>query len=264
MAASTPRGPRPLPAPEPVEIGIVAALPIEVGPLRDLMTDAATIADPEGRHRPVVEGKIGQKAVALIVAGVGRSMAAKGTRRLLAGHRPRWIVSAGFGGALDPALRRNDVFFATEIVDGTTPDRPPLAIGMRPPESPPGSKIRYASGRLVTAAEVVRTAAEKADLRRRFEADAVDMETASVAGLCADRATRFLSVRVISDEAGDDLPPEVMTIMGPTGGFRLGATIGALWKRPGSVKDLWALREHAGEAAERLAEVLPGILGQLG
>ena len=264
MTQSSAQGPRRLPPPEPVDVGIVAALPIEVGPLRDLLREARTYADPEGRNRPVVEGMLGEKHVALIVSGVGRSAAARGAKRLIDGHRPRWIVSAGFGGALDPDLRRNDVFLATEVLDAADPDRGPLAIGLTPPESPQESKVRYGSGRLLTSSKIVRTAAEKAELRDRFQADVVDMETAPVVALCADRGTKFLSVRVISDEAGTDLPPEVMSIMGPTGGFRLGATLGALWKRPGSVKDLWALREHAGEAAERLAEVLPAILLRLG
>ena len=115
----------------------------------------------------------------------------------------------------------------------------------------------------MSVAKIARTATEKAELRRRHEAVAVDMETAAVAGLCADRGVHFLSVRVISDEAGTDLPPEVLAVIGPTGGFRLGATLGALWRRPASVKDLWTLREHANEAADRLAEVLPGLLAQL-
>jgi adenosylhomocysteine nucleosidase len=252
-----------LPPPGPVDVGIVAALPIEIGPLTDLLRDVRTYSDPEGSHRPVVEGMLGESVVAVVTAGVGRKSAAKGTRRLLGGHRPRWIVSAGFGGALDPRLKRNDVVFATEIVDAASPEAPPLAIDLTPPASSPGSKIRYTSGRLVTASKIVRTSGEKAALRERFAADVVDMETAAVASICADRGQRFLAIRVISDEADTDLPPEVITVMGPTGGFRLGATIGALWKRPGSVKDLWALREHAIEAADRLAEVLPGIIAQL-
>jgi adenosylhomocysteine nucleosidase len=89
------------------------------------------------------------------------------------------------------------------------------------------------------------------------------METAGVLGLCGERGVRALSVRVISDEAGVDLPPEVLTILGGTGGYRLGAAIGAVWRRPSSLKDLWALREHAWAAAERLARVLPGTIAQL-
>ena len=52
-------------------------------------------------------------------------------------------------------------------------------------------------------------------------------------------------------------------MIGPTGVFRLGAALGALWRRPSSIKQLWALREHAIEAADRLAEVVDGSLARL-
>ena len=89
------------------------------------------------------------------------------------------------------------------------------------------------------------------------------METSSVAALCAERGVRFLSVRVISDEAATNIPPEALAILGETGGVRLGAALGSIWKRPGSVKDLLALRTHANEAAETLSRFLLGILPQL-
>ena len=254
---------KPLPPPGPVDVGVVAALPIEIGPFLERLRGVRTYADPEGRFRDIVEGTLDDRLIALTIAGVGRNPAARGTRRLLGGHRPRWLLSAGFGGALDPSLRRNDVVFANEIIDATRPDLPPLEIVLRPPETTAGASFRSITGRLVTVPAIVRTSAEKAALRARFGADLVDMETAAVAAVCADRNQRFLSIRVVSDQADADLPPEIMSIMGPTGGFRLGATLGALWKRPGSVKDLWALREHANEAAERLAEVLPGIIAGL-
>ncbi|WP_169976001.1 phosphorylase family protein [Tautonia rosea] len=253
-----------LPAPEPADVGIVIALPIEADPIVELLHEIRTYSDPEGSNRAVTEGVLGgNTVVTLIVSGVGRSLATRGAKRLIGGHRPKWLLSVGFCGALDPDLKRNDVFFPTEIVDANRPDDPPLTIPFTPPESSPSSKIRISSGRLLTASKIVRTAAEKATLRDRFSADVVDMETAAVASLCADRSQRFLAVRVVSDEANTDLPPEVLTVMGPTGGFRLGATLGALMKRPSSVKDLWTLREHAIEASDRLAEVLPGIIAQL-
>ena len=90
------------------------------------------------------------------------------------------------------------------------------------------------------------------------------METSAVAAICAARQVRFLSMRVISDVAGVDLPPEVLTIMGPSGGYRLGAAVTAIWKRPSSFKELLVLRDHANEASARLAEVLPDLIGQLG
>ncbi|NQT40578.1 MAG: hypothetical protein HQ581_24005, partial [Planctomycetes bacterium] len=37
----------------------------------------------------------------------------------------------------------------------------------------------------------------------------------------------------------------------------------AIWRRPGSVKDMWRLRENAMVASDRLAEFLAGMIGQL-
>jgi adenosylhomocysteine nucleosidase len=242
-------------SPGPADVGIVAALSIEVGPLLDRF---ARVRRYVGPWSTVVEGESGGKLVALIVTGPGRAAARRGAERLWAGHRPRWIVSAGFAGALDPGLARNDVVLATEVLDV---DGGRFAIDVSVPETGSGQGIR--AGRLLTVDAIVRTAAEKTALRRQTGADLIDMETAAVAAFCGGRAIRFLSVRVVSDEAQADLPPEVLTILGPTGSYRLGATLGALWRRPSSLKELWALREHALTAADRLAEVLPGAIARL-
>ena len=51
--------------------------------------------------------------------------------------------------------------------------------------------------------------------------------------------------------------------VGDTGSVRLGAALASIWKRPGSIKDMWNLREKATFAAERLAGFLAGVIEQL-
>lgn len=241
-------GPPPkAPAPAPVDIGVVAALPIEVAPLLARFERVRKYAGPQVT---VVEGECGGKLVAMVLTGPGRARAQRGAEVLLDGHRPRWIVSAGFAGALDPSLRRNEIVLANEVVNREG-QRFTIDLNVN------NASIR--TGRLLTVDEIVRTAAEKAALRDEFSADVVDMETSAVAALCGDRGVRFLSVRAVSDEAGGDLPPEILAILGRSGGLRLGATLGAVWKRPSSVKDLLALRQHAIEAAARLSAFLIGV-----
>src|SRR5205823_7320056 len=121
------------------------------------------------RHA-VIEGECGGKLAALIVAGPGRAAARRGTELLLAGHRPRWIVSAGFAGALVPTLVRDDIVLAYEVLDL---DGGRFTIDLSVPEAAQGQRIF--SGRLLTVDGIIRTAAEKAELRRRFDADLVDM-----------------------------------------------------------------------------------------
>jgi adenosylhomocysteine nucleosidase len=115
----------------------------------------------------------------------------------------------------------------------------------------------------LTVDHVIRTADEKAKLRFQYGADLVDMETSSVAALCSERSVRFLSIRVISDEAGIDLPPEIASLMTGSGSYRVGAAMRAIWRRPSSVKDFWRLHEHAQEAADRLAKFAAGAIERL-
>ena len=89
------------------------------------------------------------------------------------------------------------------------------------------------------------------------------MESFAIAKLCHERKTRFMAVRAVSDDLTADLPSEVLSLVGETGSVRVGAVIGALWKRPGSYKDLWRLRENAILASERLASFLDGVVRQL-
>jgi adenosylhomocysteine nucleosidase len=230
---------------------------MEVAPLLALLKNPRKYASE--RHS-VVEGELAGKIVVAIIAGVGRKSARRGTQLLLGGHRPRWIVSAGFAGALDPALKRNQVLLVGEVID---PEGLRLSIDVSTPVESSG-KHRLSTGRLLTVDRIIRTAAEKAALRAEFhQSDILDMESSAVASVCTERGVRFLGVRIVSDEAGVDLPPEVLSIMGPTGSFRVGAAMTAIWRRPSSLKELLVLRDHAHSAAQVLAEVLPGIIRQL-
>jgi adenosylhomocysteine nucleosidase len=176
---------------------------------------------------------------------------------LIAGHQPRWIISAGFAGALDPALTRNTLVLSGEVIDEE---------GHRFPIEPPealGNGITHSRGRLITVDRLVLTSQEKAELRQIHQADLVDMESSAVAALCQERLVRFLGVRVISDDAQSELPREIATLITRSGSYRLGAALRAVWQRPSTLKDFWNLHEHALEAAERLAQFITRCLDTL-
>ena len=241
------------PAPVAADVGVDAALGVEVGFLTDRLTKVRRYAGPGFK---VIEGEAGGKLVALIIGGPGRTAARRATELLLDGHRPRWVVSAGFAGALDPALKRNDVVLPHEVVDADG-GRFPIESGFVPDDP------EAHAGRLLTVDAVVRTAVEKAELRDRHGADVVDMETSAVAAVCGARSVRFLSVRVVSDEATADLPREVVTLMTRSGSYLVGSALHAIWRRPSALKDFWALHEHAQEAADRLADATLAAVARL-
>jgi adenosylhomocysteine nucleosidase len=255
MTGQTGGGPmRVAPPPVPSDIGVVAALPIEVGMLLARLREVRKYA---GARHTIHEGFCGEHLVSLIVTGPGRAAALRGAETMIGGHRPRWLLSVGFAGALDPALKRNTLVVPDRV---TTLQGDAIRIDLHPSEPgqppPPGC-------RLVTVDQIVRTVQAKAQLRAETQADAVDMETHAVASFAADRGLRFLAVRVISDDANSELPPEILSLVGPTGGYRMGAALGAVWKRPSSVMDMLVLRDRAHQAARVLAETVPAILQRL-
>jgi adenosylhomocysteine nucleosidase len=126
-----------------------------------------------------------------------------------------------------------------------------------------GASVQHASGRLLTVDRVILRAADKGELHRVYQADLIDMESSAVAAVCQEKMVRFLSIRVISDDAHGDLPDEITAVMNPSGVYRVGATLRSLWRRPSSARDFWRLYEHSIEAADRLSKFIIRCLDDL-
>ena len=246
--------------PPPCDVGLVFALGIEAGGTLDLLEGVVKI---RGHEFVAYEGAIAGRRVVLIEAGPGREKAARATEALIDGHQPAWVISAGFAGGLVDGLARNDLFVPNSVAWQDSSADPPrderLAIDVKMPPAP-----HLHIGRLLTVDAVVRTADDKRGLASAHEAQAVDMETFAIAAACQARKTRFFSVRVISDEVGDELPPEIEHLLHQeTLSGRLGAAAGSIFRRPSSIKDLWKLKETALVASDRLGKFLAELVGQL-
>jgi adenosylhomocysteine nucleosidase len=240
------------------DIGCVFALSIEAGGLVDRLSQVTRL---KGNGFLVRTGALAGQQLAVIEAGVGQSAAANGARLLLAGHRPRWMISAGFAGGLHPELRPGDIFMADRLMDSAGRA---LAVDFKISPSGLASSPGLHVGRLLTADRVIADPEEKRRLCHETGAAAVDMETFAVAEVCREQRIRFLSIRVISDAAEDALPPDIeFLVRRKTALGRLGAATRAVTQRPGSVKDLWRLREAALKASDRLAKFLAGVVPQL-
>jgi adenosylhomocysteine nucleosidase len=235
------------PPPGPADFGVVMALPIEAGYLSDALQKVRRYS---ARTHSIIEGELAAKLVVLIVTGPGKAAARRGAEVLLAGHRPSCLISAGFAGALDPELKRNDLVLPDRIIDQ---DGTEVEIEM---ERPPIPGIQRTTGRLLSVDRVILHTAEKAELRRLHNAELVDMESSALAALARNRSLRFLSVRVISDDALAELPPEVGGLLSHTGSYRIGAALRSIWHRPSAIRDFMKLHTQALAAADRLAKCI--------
>jgi adenosylhomocysteine nucleosidase len=243
-----------MPPPVPADVGIVAALPIEVGDLIDGLTK---VRKYKSVTTPVIEGEHHGKIVAVAIGGAGRTASRRAAEVLISGHRPRWVISAGFAAALNPEFARNDLVLPHEVIDR---DGECVSID-QPPEL--ARSFRHCRARLLTVSRVVARAADKKDLRQTYQADLADMETSAVAALCREKLVRFVSIRVISDDAATELPREVATLLPHSGVYQVGAALRAVWRRPSSIGDFWRLYEHAIDAAVQLAKCVRRCLDEL-
>ncbi|HEY5313969.1 MAG TPA: hypothetical protein VIK18_15675 [Pirellulales bacterium] len=240
------------------DVGLVFALPIESGFLEDRLASKLTT---RGRGFDVRTGMLADRSVAIVHSGVGAAGAGRATELLLAGHQPAWVISAGLAGGLRPELRRGHIVMADAIqaLDGRR-----LTLDLKISEQELAGRPGLHVGPLLTVDRVIVSSREKRELGERHGCLAADMESWAVAEVCRLAKVRFLAVRVISDAMDEDLPPEVGSLTRQkTAVGKLGAVTGALWRRPGSAKDLWHLHAQASSAAGRLAKFLTGIISQL-
>ncbi len=188
----------------------------------------------------------------VVQTGVGPDRAAEAVLGAPAGAA---ILSIGCGGGLVPWLRTGDVVVATEVVrlDGSC--RPAARITV----ACPTLDVTVETGGIASSARVLGSAAEKT-AAAGCGAVLVDMESWVLAAEAARRGVRFAAVRVVLDAAGDRLPDFGGALDMATGdidGWRAArALLLRPWMLPGAVR----LARQQGEAAERLGEVVAGVL----
>jgi adenosylhomocysteine nucleosidase len=236
------------------DIGIVSALPLE---LAEFVRRCERVRSYTGREFVFRGGRYDDIRIVVVESGAGQSRARRATQALVDAHHPSWILSCGFAGALDGRLKVGDIVVADRLLCA---GQPPIELDFRFPADPSQG---WHVGGLLTTPEIVRTVAEKRQLAEEHGALAVDMESYAVAAFCREQHHKFFAVRSCSDDLSADLHPEVLSLFGETGAVRWGAVVGALWKRPGSAKDMLKLREQAAVAGDKLAVFLDGVVKQL-
>jgi adenosylhomocysteine nucleosidase len=178
-------------------------------------------------------GRIGGRRVVVSRTEVGPMNASAATTLAIAHFRPALVINQGTAGALDPELRVFDIVVGEGTVDygafrsahadaGAGVDHArwtPMSTWLRPDGKDRVEFTRFAGdrdaaqvalvtpnprGRVVTgvigsAFEFNREIDRLAWIRKTYGAASEDMESAFAAGVAAGFGTRFLAVRIISD-----------------------------------------------------------------
>ena len=186
-----------------------------------------------------------KSGISILFTGIGRRNAEKSLREFLAPHSPELVLTCGFAGGLNPNLKPGDVVFELSTLNSQLSTRL-LASGAK-------------SAKIFCADRIATTVAEKKKLRTEIGADAVEMESAAIHAVCAERGIPCATVRVISDTANEDLPLDFNVLSKPDKNLDYGKLFLAIAKSPWKIPALMQLQKKTKFAAEQLARVLEKI-----
>ncbi len=213
--------------------------------------------------RKIAAGKSG---VVILVTGIGRRNAGKSLRDFLAGGvtqpggdaaLPDLVLTCGFAGGLNPDLKVGDVVFEFEIRNSES-EVQSKTCGIFSREELAAAGARPA--RFYCADRIATTSDGKKKLRDQTGADAVDMESAAIHAVCREHDIPCLTIRVISDTAGEDLPLDFNALSKPDQSLDYGKLWLAVAKSPGKIAALRELQKKTRFAADQLAGVLAKII----
>ena len=154
------------------------------------------------------------------------------------------LVSFGFAGGLDPALRSGSLVIPVSI----------LSEG-RMYAADPSLADRFGglTGHCLMAGTVAATSSTaKRQLHATTRAHAIDLESGSVARVAEDYGLPFVAVRAISDAADRDLPPAALLALDRSGRIDLIQVLASLLRHPAQLPALLRLASDAARARHAL------------
>ncbi len=221
-------------------IGLVAALPQEVvsliGPLKP--GGSATLGT-QCRVQLSGMGPDNARRAALALADAGATR----------------LLSWGSAGGITPALSTGALLLPFTVRS---------AAGQSFAASPAWHQRLHAqlskampvhTGDLLEVSQVVTTPQEKQRLFQSTGALAIDMESAAIAQVAAQRGLAFAALRVVLDSAQHTLPQAVLVAVDTAGHLQLGALLRALLLRPQDLARLLQLRSALRLTQSRLGQV---------
>lgn len=206
---------------------------------------------------PVQVTRVGDVHAHVLVTGMGAERAAQNARRAFANEYDACICT-GLAGGLKPVHPVGRLLVARTVRQGIGDEYLATDGRLRRLAAVCGARIVDA---FYSADRILVTAREKASLA--LLADAVEMESFAVVEEARKWGVPALAVRVISDDAAQDLPFDFNRALSPAGALSIPKLLGQLARKPGAVPDLIRLGRETRRVATKLAVYLDSYLEAL-
>jgi adenosylhomocysteine nucleosidase len=192
------------------------------------------------------------RAAVLVANGPGPKLAGQAVEIARGRQELNGLVSTGFCGALDPALKPLDIFIPTEILpplDQLNRDRKGASI------NPVTTKRPYQTGKLLSLDRVASTTAEKTELRKTT-ASAIEMEAAAVLQKAREYNLPFYCIRAVTDTATESFPLDFNRLRDTNGRFSRTKILAAAFRQPSVFPSLLKLNKRSKQAAQVLGDFI--------
>jgi len=199
-----------------MKIGIIGAMDEEVNRYIQELKNCKKIKHAKFDF---YSGNLSGKEVVVIKSGIGKVNAAACTQILIDTFKISKIIFTGVAGALNPILNPYEIVISKDSVQH---DIDITAFGREKGEIPDEDSsifkadknllelsckiakeenLKIISGRVLTGDQFIQSKEKSRELRKYFNGDCVDMETAAVAHVCKINQIPYVAIRSISDKA---------------------------------------------------------------
>jgi adenosylhomocysteine nucleosidase len=158
---------------------------------------------------------------------------------------PSMIISAGFAGGLNPAIKTGEV-----LIEGA----------QNQSLSPRFNSCDASKGTFLCVERIADKAMEKGHLRRESNKDAVEMESGVIHKIAHRNHIPCVTIRVISDAANEDLPIDFNRLMTADMKIHFPKLLWTLALQPSTIPKLIRFNKNVQRSARNLAQTISKAL----
>lgn len=206
-------------------IAIIGAMDEEISEIYSNLKSIKTI---QKNNFYISTGTFNGNNIILTKSGVGKVASATTTQYIIDKYKPKYIINIGIAGSLSNNLKIGDIVIAEKMVqhdfdvsafgnpkgyidNGIEPDKPTIfysdknLVDKFKKILTLNKNINIKTGTVATGDIFVNQNKQKTQIKKEFNADAIDMESAAIAQTAQRNNVPLIVIRTISDSNNDSI-----------------------------------------------------------
>jgi adenosylhomocysteine nucleosidase len=203
----------------------------------------------------------------LVTSGMGVRRASKATRNLCAAFTPRVLISFGIAGAVEADVRVGDVVAAEaycRLEDGVPEVCSSLAIWPAAVREAAGQALSVRDARLLAGTAVTTNGSQVTmNQLENMLHPILEMETAGIAMVAAEKGIPLYSIRAISDGPQAPIPFNLGEMMDEDANLNVNRLLKTIVRQPRILSQGRRMMQNSRIAANNAAAALLAVLSQI-